>query len=109
MNHPDVGRGESERNPTGGVVSGRKMRDLNNIHQVMILASEIADGDTRRASLVSIDEIRAVARLAAYSAIVVHAAAMLLQASDDDLPKEHIAEIMKLLAECTRPFMGQRS
>lgn len=109
MHVSDVGGGEAERNPTGGNLSGRKMRNLNNIHEVMVLACEIADGDTRRASLVSIDEIRAVAMLAAHASLVVHAAAVLLDASDNDLPKEHLAELMKLLAQAVRPFMGRRS
>lgn len=46
------------------VRTGRLQRDLDDAGEVFLLAHEIATGDARRASLLSLDEIRAIARLA---------------------------------------------
>lgn len=71
--HPDVGAGETERHPSGGIVSGRKQRDLNSIAEVALLAEELAQGNTRRITMASIAEIRAVALLAVQATLRVTA------------------------------------
>lgn len=47
-----------------GVRTGRRQRDLADAGEVFLLAREIARGDALRATLVSIEELRAVAMLA---------------------------------------------
>jgi hypothetical protein len=61
---------------------GRVLRDLANAGEVFVLATEIADSDARRATMLSLDEIRAIAALAASAGVILHSALMLLDASD---------------------------
>ncbi len=104
----EVGGGEAERHPaTGrGLPASRRRRDCNSIHDMFLLAAEIASGDARRATLVSVDETRALAKLCLHACLVVNAASLLLQASDQGASKETLAEFMGLLADATRPFMA---
>ncbi len=61
---------------------GRALRDLSDMGEVFLLAYEIAEGDARRASLLSIAEVRAVADFAATAGIVMSTAIALVEASD---------------------------
>lgn len=101
----EIGGGEAERNPLGGKITGRRQRDLNSITEVMTLAGEIARGDLRRATLASTDEVRAIAKLAAMSSLVMAKAAALVVASDAG-NQALVAERMRDLTAATRPFMG---
>ncbi len=104
----EVGGGDAERNPCSAGVppAPREGRDCNSICDMFVLAAEIAAGDARRATLVSVAETRAIAKLCAHACLVVNAAALLLQASDQGAPKETLAEFMRLLADAARPFMA---
>jgi hypothetical protein len=101
----EIGKGQAEKF-FHHRVSGRYVRDLDDVRQVMMLAAEIADGDARRASLVSLDELRAIARLAALASIVVGEACAMFGASDAGAPAAGMKEALRDLAAVARPFMG---
>ena len=86
-------------------VSGRPMRDLTDMGEVWKLADEIADGGMRRVSLLSVDEQRAIASLAAQSAFVLHYAILLVEASDSGMPKAEIKTRLEALCTSARSLL----
>lgn len=85
-----------------GPKSGRELRDLSNMGEVFLLALAIADADARRITLLSIEESRAIAELAAKAgAVMVHAIA-LVAASDAGEPKHAMRQHLDALCKATR-------
>jgi hypothetical protein len=85
-----------------GVMTGRRMRDLTDTGQVFLLAAEIAESNARRASLLSMDEVRAIAGLAAGASVVLHEALLLVEASDSDASAADIKSRLEALCNATR-------
>jgi hypothetical protein len=85
-----------------GVVTGRRLRDLSNTGEVFLLASEIAEGNSRRASMLSMDETRAIARLATGASIILHHAILLVAASDAPASADEIKARLEELCAATR-------
>lgn len=103
---PDTGStslGETRKLFAGRRAEAR-VRDLSDTRQVFELANEIAEGDTRRACLLSIAESQAIARLAVAGGALIGLAVGLVDASDADDTDEIR---MRLLALCrfTRELM----
>lgn len=82
--------------------SGRPMRDLANTGDVFELATEIADGTARRVSLVSVDEMRAIANLAAGAGIILHLVVELVHASDSGAGADRVRAQLEALCNATR-------
>lgn len=81
---------------------GRPMRDLTNTGEVFALAAEIADGSTRKLSLLSIEETRAIAQLAAAGGVILHCALELVHASDSGAEPRLIRAHLEALCKATR-------
>ena len=101
----EIGRGQEEKLFHHRAADCPR-RDVGDIGETMLLAVEIAEGDARRASLVSLDELRALATLAACASVVAGAAAALFAGSDAGAAPAELKQRMRDLAEATRPFMG---
>jgi hypothetical protein len=85
-----------------GTATGRAMRDLDNTGEVFLLATEIADGNSRRASLLSIHESRAIASFAAGAGVILHLAIELVDASDRNAAPKEIRARLQALCAATR-------
>jgi len=95
--------GETKKLFAGQPLEGRKMRDLTNTGEVFTLAAEIADSTSpRRITGLSVDEIRAIARLAAGAGVILHCAIELVDASDRNQPKTEVRARLNALCEATR-------
>lgn len=81
---------------------GRAMRDLTNTGEVFGLAAEIADSNSRRATLLSLDEVRAIARLAAGAGVILHLAIELVHASDSNADPRLVRAHLEALCKATR-------
>jgi hypothetical protein len=90
-----------------GQVTGRRLRDLEDTGEVFMLAAEIAEGNARRASLLSLDEARAIARLAAAASVILHLAIELVAASDKPEPAAEIAARLEALCNATRALTAK--
>jgi hypothetical protein len=84
---------------------GRPMRDLTNTGEVFALAAEIADGNTRRLSLLSIEETRAIAQLAAAGGVLLHCAIELVHASDTAAEPRLVRAHLEALCKATRALI----
>lgn len=90
--------------------SGRPMRDLTNTGDVFRLAAAIAESeDARLVTGLSVDEIRAIAQLAAGAGVILHCAIELVDASDRNLPKQEIRRRLNALCEATRELTVKES
>lgn len=83
-------------------------RDVNDINRIFMLAAEVAEGDVRDVTGLSVAEIVAIAQVCAMSALVVHASARLFTRSDDiaEGKERRLVLYLKELAKATTPFMG---
>jgi len=81
-------------------VSGRDLRDIRQIHA---LAREVAGGTSRRATLVSMDELRALAGFAADAGDALFCAIEMFAASDFK-DKDDVKRKLRRLAALSRPF-----
>jgi hypothetical protein len=69
---------------------------------VFLLATEIAEGSSRRATLLSIEETRAIANLAAGAGVILHLAIELVAASDSGADQRLVGAHLEALCNATR-------
>lgn len=81
---------------------GRLVRNLDDAGEIYLLALEIAAGSARRASLLSIEEMRAIAIFAANAAEVLGQAIALVESSDACAPQEELRDRLHSLCTVTR-------
>jgi hypothetical protein len=78
------------------------MRDLDSIFDVWTLARDVADGNARRAMMLSVAETRAIAQLASGAAEIVNLACLVVEASDARAPKAELKRRLEALCNATR-------
>ena len=92
-----------------GPRTDRKQIDLGDFDQVRALANQIAFGNSRRVTGASVEELQAVAKLAAAGAEIIWQASEVVAHSDAGSPRNIIVGEMTKLANMTRPLMGRTS
>jgi hypothetical protein len=90
-----------------GQVTGRKLRNLDDVGEVFLLATEIAEGNARRAGLLSIAESRAIAEFAAGAGVILHLALELVDASDRAAPAAEVKARLAALCTATRALTNK--
>lgn len=78
-------------------------RDLTDIRQIHALAREVAGGEARRATMVSMEELRALAGFAADAGDALFCAMEMFAASDFN-DKVVVMRKLQKLAALSRPF-----
>ncbi|MGH6887960.1 MAG: hypothetical protein ACREHF_01985 [Rhizomicrobium sp.] len=84
---------------------GRRIRNLADTGEVFALAAGVAAGNTRRATMLSLDECRAIAQLAAGAGVILHLAIELVAASDDGAAPEDVRARLEALCNATRALV----
>jgi hypothetical protein len=90
-----------------GQAPGRPQYDLDSIADVMRLARDVVTGGKYRATLLSIDETMALAKLGTVLSDPAEAACALMHHSDAGADKKTMSALLRNLAEMTRPIMGE--
>jgi mannose/fructose-specific phosphotransferase system component IIA len=94
--------GETRKLFGGKFAGNRAMRDLTDTGQVFLLATEIAGGSARRVTMLSLDEMRAIANLAAGAGVVLHLAVELVAASDRGADMREMRARLEAICKATR-------
>ena len=100
--HTDLG---STHKPCNGVRYGRPAIDLENFDEVGAMAHRLYAAPDRQLMLISMLELRALAKLAMLGADAIREAAAVFALSDRGASRSDIAAAMTRLAEVVRPIL----
>lgn len=92
-----------------GTRCGRRMLDLENFDEVYELARRLHNASPRLIMAASVDELRALAKLAMLGGAVIAEASTVFALSDAGAPRKDISAAMVRLAQITRPILGNAS
>jgi hypothetical protein len=105
--YTDPELGDLPVKPFGTVRGGRPSIDVDNFDALRAAAHQLADAPARLVMGASIDECRALFRLAAVGADVIWLASAAIAASDAGASREQIIALQETLADFVRPLIGR--
>ena len=97
----------STKKPFDGQRSGRKMIDLDNFDEVHAMAERLFGASDRQLMAISMQELKALTKLAMLGGNVIREATAVFALSDMGASRTQIAAAMAELAAVTRPILEQ--